>query len=442
MSIDLLRHVRMLDPLTDTDQVVDVLIREGQVAAIRAPHGQGSASSLETLPPDLSPDAVQVYDSLGLVLLPGLVDLYSYTSDPGFEAREPLPSLLQSAIAGGFTRLTLLPNTAPPLDHPGGIEQLRSRLRTFPQAPLVNYWGAITQGAAGENLTELADLVAAGVVGFTDGRPLQNWNLVRRLLEYGQGLGKPIALQMGDRALSGGGVARDGIWAMRLGLPGSPAMAEAAPLAALLECVATIGTPVHLLRISTARSVALIREARARGLPITASVSWMHLLLNTTHLQSYDPSLRLDPPLGNPADQTALIEGIQTGVIDAIAIDHRPYTYEEKTVPFAEAPPGAIGLQLALPLLWDALVTPGHLSALDLCRCLSTRPAQILGQTPPAPPPPPPPPRPPPAPPPPPPPPPPRPRRGGAGRSGSMSIPTTTNDVHCNHHPNPNAPNT
>jgi len=377
MSIDLLRRVRMLDPLTDADQVIDMLIRDGRIEAI--------APSLESLPADISPDAIQVYDQMGLVLLPGLVDLYSHASDPGFEAREPLPSLLQSAIAGGFTRLTLLPDTAPPLDHPGGIEQLRSRIRTLPNAPMVNYWGAVTQRTVGEQLTELADLATAGVAGFTDGIPLQNWSLVRRLLEYGQGLDQPIALPVGDRTLSGDGVARDDIWAMRLGLPGIPAMAETAALAAMLECVAEIGTPVHIMRVSTARSVALIRDAKARGLPVTASVCWMHLLLNTAHLQSYDPNLRLDPPLGNPADQTALVEGVQTGVIDAIAIDHRPYTYEEKTVAFAAAPPGAIGLQLALPLLWDALVTPRHLTALDLCRRLSTHPAQILGQVPPTP---------------------------------------------------------
>ncbi|MDX2255919.1 MAG: amidohydrolase family protein [Pseudanabaenaceae cyanobacterium bins.39] len=136
------------------------------------------------------------------------------------------------------------------------------------------------------------------------------------------------------------------------------------------------------MRISTARGVELIRTAKDRGLPITASTTWMHLLLNTSDVASYDPNLRLEPPLGTPTDQAALIAAVQSGIIDAIAVDHSPHTYEDKTVPFAEAPPGAIGLELALPLLWQTLVAPGHWSALDLWQALSTRPARCLGQSP------------------------------------------------------------
>lgn len=136
------------------------------------------------------------------------------------------------------------------------------------------------------------------------------------------------------------------------------------------------------MRISTARAVDLIRAAKAQGLPITASVTWMHLLLDITAVHSYDPSLHVQPPLGNPADREALIQGLQAGVLDAIAVDHKPFTYEEKTVAFAESPPGAIGLELALPLLWQAFVESGRWSALDLWRWLSTQPAQCLQQTP------------------------------------------------------------
>jgi dihydroorotase len=149
-----------------------------------------------------------------------------------------------------------------------------------------------------------------------------------------------------------------------------------------LELVEAIGTPVHIMRVSTARSVQLIQDAKARGLPITVSTSWMHLLLDTKTVGSYNPSLRLEPPLGNPSDLAALRQGMRVGVLDAIAIDHTPYTYEEKTVAFAEAPAGAIGLELALPLLWHNLVETGEWSALELWRCLSTRPAECLLQTP------------------------------------------------------------
>jgi dihydroorotase len=177
---------------------------------------------------------------------------------------------------------------------------------------------------------------------------------------------------------------REGHDSIVFGLPGIPAIAETTAIAAILECVEEVGTPVHLMRLSTARGVELVRLAKQRGLPITASTTWMHLLLNTASIGSYDPNLRLDPPLGTSADQQALVQGVKEGVVDAIAVDHTPYTYEEKTVAFAEAPAGVIGLQLALPLLWQALVATGQWSALELWSALSTRPAQCLSQTPPA----------------------------------------------------------
>jgi dihydroorotase len=216
------------------------------------------------------------------------------------------------------------------------------------------------------------------VVGFADGRPLSNLALVRRLLEYLQPLGKPVALWPCNSQLTGNGVIREGVQSIRFGLPGNPAIAESVALAALLEVVAAIGTPVHLMRVSTSRSVQLIEEAKAKGLPVTASTTWMHLLLNTEDLGSYDPNLRLEPPLGNPVDQAALLRGVREGILDAIAIDHTPYTYEEKTVAFAEAPAGVIGLELALPLLWQTLVETGDWSALELWQRLSTNPAVCL----------------------------------------------------------------
>jgi dihydroorotase len=237
-------------------------------------------------------------------------------------------------------------------------------------------------GVEGQQMTELAELAAAGVVGFADGRPIANLGLLRRALEYLQPLGKPVALVPCDLKLAGNGVMREGVQSLRFGLPGNPAIAESTALAAILEVVAAIGTPVHLMRISTHRSVELLEDAKARGLPVTASTTWMHLLLNTEDLGRYDPNLRLEPPLGNPVDQAALLRGVREGIIDAIAIDHTPYTYEEKTVAFAEAPPGAIGLELALPLLWHTLVETGDWSALELWQRFSIKPAICLQQNP------------------------------------------------------------
>lgn len=372
MSSTLLQQVRVLDPVSGTDRLADVLIANGAIEAVEA--------TISELPADTS-----VQDCRGLILAPGLVDLYSHSGEPGFEERETWSSLLAAAAAGGFTRLAILPNTSPPLDNPSGLARLHLT-REFGEKetslPRLYCWGALTLGVEGQQMTELAELAAAGVVGFADGRPLSNLALLRRLLEYLQPLGKAVALVPCDSRLTGNGVMREGVQSIRFGLPGTPAIAESAALAAILEVVADIGTPIHLMRISTRRSVELIRDAKARGLPVTASTTWMHLLLDTEDLGSYDPNLRLEPPLGNPVDRAALIQGVREGVLDAIAIDHTPYTYEEKTVAFAEAPPGAIGLELALPLLWHTFVETGEWSALELWQRLSTNPAICLQQTP------------------------------------------------------------
>ncbi|MCU0569688.1 MAG: dihydroorotase [Oculatellaceae cyanobacterium Prado106] len=369
MTKTLLRQVRVLNPVYDTDEIADVLIVDQQIAAI--------AASLTEVP-----DGTQVMDCAGLVLGPGLVDLYSHSGEPGFEERETLDSLLQSAIAGGFTRLTLLPDTQPALDNPAELAWFQSQLQHRSAPVQVSHWGALTLGTKGQQMSELAELADAGVLGFADGKPIANLALLRRSLEYAQALGKPMAFWCCDPELTGNGIVREGTEALRLGLPSSPAIAETAALASVLECVADSQVPIHLMRISTARSVDLIQAAKARGLSITASTTWMHVLLNIKAVHSYNPSLRLNPPLGNPEDQKALLQGLQSGVLDAIAIDHSPYTYEEKTVAFSEAPPGAIGLELALPLLWQNLVATDEWTALALWRTLSTHPALCLYQNP------------------------------------------------------------
>ncbi len=360
MTIELLQQVRLLDPVVMVDRVVDVLIEDGII---------------QTIEPQINeiPSNAEIQPCQGLVLGSGLVDLYSHSGEPGFEERETLESLSQAAIAGGFTRLNILPDTEPAIDNPAVVNWLHQNSK-------LSCWGALTLQIKSQQMTELSELAKSGVVGFADGQPIANLVLIRRLLEYLQPLQKPVALWACDRSLVGNGVIREGVESVRFGLPGDPAMSETTALSALLECVEAIGTPVHLMRISTVRSVELIRAAKTRGLPITASTTWMHLLLNTTAIEHYDPNLRLEPPLGNQIDQVALLQAVREGVIDAIAIDHTPYTYEEKTVAFSEAPPGAIGLELALPLLWQTLVDTQQWSALELWRSLSTCPAACLGQ--------------------------------------------------------------
>ncbi len=370
LTSTLIQQVRVINPLSASDYIADVWLEDGSIRAI--------APKIDSLA-----ENTVIIDGKNCILAPGLIDLYSKSGEPGNEERDTLDSLIKAATAGGFTTVNVLPNTEPPIDHSNMSASLAHKSHSLEsqQSAHLQFWGALTVAREGQQLTELADL-APVVIGFTDNRPIENLVLLRRLLEYIKPLEKPIALVPLNTQLRGNGVMREGVNSIRFGLPGNPEMAETSGLAAILEVVAGVNTPVHIMRVSTAGGVRLIAGAKDRGLPVTASVSWMHLLLNTEAVASYNTSLRLEPPLGNEIDRLALIEGIKSGTLDAIAVDHSSYTYEEKTVTFASAPPGAIGLELALPLLWDNLVTTGKLSPLELWRALSTNPARCLQKEP------------------------------------------------------------
>jgi dihydroorotase len=370
----LFQQVRVLDPISQTERVADVLVLDGVIQEV---------STTTQLPTDLT-----ITPGEHLILAPGLVDLYSHSGTPGHEERETIESLLLAAKAGGFVHVNILPDTLPALDRASSIiaidREYHHIAAQIPHCPQLGYWGALTEGVAGKTMTELAELSTTNIVGWADGCPIANPTLIRRLLEYLKPFNHPIGLYALDRSLRGNGLARSGVAALKYGLPIDPVSSETAALAALIEIIADIGTPVHLMRISTRRGVEIIAAAKQRGVPITASTTWSHLIADTTDLATYNPDFKLDPPLGTPDDRIALIEAIKVGVLDAIAIDHSPYTYEEKTVAFGEAPAGSIGLELALPLLWQHLVVSGKLSALELWAALSTKPAQCLQKSPPA----------------------------------------------------------
>ena len=370
--MELLRQVRIIDPSQRIDHLADVLIIDNRIAAIE--------SEIVDYPSE-----AEIFEPANLILGTGLVDLYSHSGEPGNETRETLAALATSAAAGGFTRVGILPHTIPALNNVDlltAMEQknqhLRARLKPSPQ---LHFWGAITPQSQSRQMNELGEL-KTDVVGFSDRFNLNNLNLLKQVLEYLKPWQKPLAVALTDNELTGGGVIREGAASIRYGVPGNPSFSEAAIIAAVLEMVAVIGTPVHIMRVSTQRGVELIADAKQRAVPVTASTTWMHLLFNSEASGSYDPNLRLEPPLGNQNDLIALIDGVKQGIIDAIAIDHHAYTYEEKTVPFATAPPGVIGLELALPLLWEKFVSSGLWSALELWQALSTRPRQCLQQKP------------------------------------------------------------
>ncbi|MGD1902306.1 MAG: dihydroorotase [Geitlerinemataceae cyanobacterium] len=372
MTSELLQQVRAIDPASGADRTADVWIENGTVRAIEP--------TFATADGEL-PAGTIIRDVRGCVLAPGLTDLYSHSGEPGDDSVETLASLQAAAAAGGFTRVAILPDTDPCLDRPEVIATVRDRAEGGATRLLI--WGALTSSRGGDRLSEMTELAAAGVVGLSDGAPIEDLLLLRRQLEYAQPLGLPLAIWPYSTRLTGGGTAREGVDSLRFGLVGDPAMSETALLAAAIECVAELGVPVHFMRVSTARGVELIDRAKQQGLDITASTAWTHLLLSTRGLRRYDPNFRLAPPLGTPRDRDALIDAVQSGTIDAIAIDHRPIAYEDKTVAFAEAPPGTIGLELALPLLWQEFVEPGRWSPLELWRALSLSPARCLGHEPP-----------------------------------------------------------
>ena len=366
----LLRQVRMLDPTTQSDRIADVLIINQKIASIDA--------NISDVPPN-----TQIIEGQKLVLGTGLVDLYSHSGEPGNETRETLQTLAASAAAGGFTQIAVLPDTIPRIDNSQVLTSLQQKTQYLgnDNYPQIHFWAAISTSKERKQMTELAEL-SDHAIGFSDRFSLVDLPFLKQALEYLQPLHKPVAIDVSANELTAQGVMREGVNSVRYGLVGNPGYSEASAIAAILEIVATINTPVHLMRVSTARGVELIAAAKARGIPVTASTTWMHLLFSTADLASYDPNLRLEPPLGNPQDLQVLQEGVQAGIIDAIAIDHQGYTYEEKTVAFSEAPTGAIGLQLALAILWQKFVATQKWSALQLWQALSTNPQLCLQRSP------------------------------------------------------------
>ncbi len=322
------------------------------------------------------PENTNIVDLSGLVLGTGAIDLHSTSGEPGHESRETIGELVQAAKNGGFATVGILPNTQPAIDDIAALEFWRNVQQKHDR--ILQPWGAITKGLEGKQLTDMAEL-AESVIGFTDGKALSNLLLVRRAMEYIKPLGKPIALFPQNPDLAVGGVIREGKWSLQYGMTGYPAAAETSALAALIELVRLTKAPTHFLKISTAQGVELIAQAKNDGLPVTASTTWLHLCHCDRDLESYDPNLRLMPPLGSEADRLALIAGIKSGAIDAIAIDHTPCAYEEKVVPFEVAPVGAIGLEFAIPVLWQNLVQTNLLTAHELWQALSINPAKILG---------------------------------------------------------------
>ncbi len=319
-------------------------------------------------------DGSEVLDAGGCVVGPGLVDLHAHLRQPGLEEAETIESGSRAAALGGYTAVVAMPNTTPAIDCAAVVREVQDLGRDA--LCDIEVSGAITVGRAGEQLAPMAEMVELGVRIFTDdGTGVQDAALMRRALEYASGLGVRLAQHCEDAALAGGGVMHEGEWSSRLGLPGQPAEAEELMVMRDIALARLTGCPVHFQHLSTERSIAMVAAARAEGLDITAEACPHHFTLTHAALASYDPLFKVNPPLRTDRDVVAVIEGLRSGVVDAVATDHAPHTPESKELPLDEAPPGMLGLETALPLALERLQLPVE----DVLARMSWAPARIAG---------------------------------------------------------------
>ena len=354
-----IKNGRVVDPASGKDAVGDVFVVDGKIS-------------------NESGKADKVIDAKGLVVAPGLIDLSARLREPGLEYKATLASEMDAAVAGGVTSLACPPDTDPPLDEPGLVDMLRRRAKALERARVYPV-GALTVKLEGTTLTEMGLLADAGCVAFSQANvPLADTQVLWRALQYAATFGFSTWLRAEDAWLSKSGVAHDGDIATRLGLPGIPAFAETIALATLLELVRATRARVHICRLSTAGAVEMMRAAKKEGLPVSCDVAVHHVHLCDRDLGYFDSNCRLDPPLRSQRDRDALSQALADGVIDCLCSDHTPVDEDGKHLPFAEAEPGATGLELLLPLTlkWGAARKLNLAQTLARITC---EPARILG---------------------------------------------------------------
>ncbi len=359
----LLKGGLVVDPQTETIERLDLLIEGNRVAAMAA---------------DLPAPEAEVIEVAGCYILPGLIDLHCHLREPGEELKETIATGTRAAVRGGFTGVVAMGNTRPPADNCSVIEFVKRRAETgsVPVYPV----GCATKERKGEELAEIGDLVEAGAVAISDdGSPIMNSEVLRRVLEYSRMFDLVVISHCEDRELSAGGLMNEGFNSTVFGLRGIPAAAEEVQVARDLILAEMTGARLHIAHVSTAGSVRLIRDAKQRGVRVTAEVTPHHLCLTDDAVRSYDTNTKVNPPLRSRQDVAALIAGLKDGAIDAIATDHAPHTQEEKEVEFNLAPFGISGLETAVPLIWEHLVETGILTPVQVAQKMAFNPARIIG---------------------------------------------------------------
>jgi dihydroorotase len=360
-----IRDGRVIDPSRGLDEIADVVVEDGKVLRV----GRGASANL-------GGERVQVVQAQGNWVMPGFIDLHVHFREPGYEYKEDIASGLRAAAAGGFTSVCAMPNTKPVNDTRAITEMMMARGKAA-GGPRLHPFGAATLGSRGEQLTEMADLRDAGAIGVSDdGRCVMNSAVMRAALEYSRTFDMLFSQHCEDHALTSGAQMHEGHVSTRLGLGGWPRAAEDVIVARDLILAELTGARYHVAHVSTLGAVRLLREAKSRGLAVSAEVTPHHLTLSHEALLGFDTACKVNPPLREPEDIEALRQALKDGTIDCIATDHAPHSSLEKDCEFAAASPGMIGLEPAVPVLLD-LVRDGLLTPLRLCEALSTRPARV-----------------------------------------------------------------
>ena len=363
----LFANARIVDPSRDLDIVGDLLIADGVIREAKKGIGAGGV-----------PEGTDVVDCRGKLIAPGLIDMRAFIGEPGAGHRETFASASQAAAAGGVTTIICQPDTSPVIDDPATVDFVLRRARDTAIVH-VHPMAAITKGLEGTEMTEIGLLKAAGAVAFSDGeKSVTNALVMRRALTYARDFDALIVHQTEDPDLIGDGVMNEGEFAARLGLLGIPKAAETVMLERDIRLVALSGGRYHAASVTCAESLEVLRRAKDAGLKVTASASINHLTLNENDIGPYRTFLKVSPPLRSEDDRKALVEALGQGLIDVVMSDHNPQDVETKRLPFAEAAPGAIGLETMLTA-GLRLVHSGEIELITLLRAMSTRPAELLG---------------------------------------------------------------
>lgn len=358
----LIKGGRIVNPAKNMDEIGDILIDNGQIIAMG----------------ELTVSECPVLDATGLIVAPGLIDMHVHLRDPGLEAKEDIASGTRAGAAGGFTSIACMPNTKPVIDNSILVAGLQHRAQTEGVINL-KVIGAVSKGQEGKELAEIGDMAAAGAVAFSDdGRYVNSAGLLRTALEYTGMFDKVIISHAEDETLAGEGFMHEGAVSAVLGLKGRPAVAEDITTARDIMLAEYTGAAVHIAHVSSKGAVELIRQAKRRGVKVTAEVTPHHLSLTDEAVRSFDTATKVNPPLRSEEHRQALIAGLQDGTLDAIVTDHAPHAFEEKDVEFRYAPSGFAGLETSLGIILTELYHTGKLSIADIITRMTVNPARIL----------------------------------------------------------------